>query len=384
MPEKRRFETDLIHAGQAPDPTTGAVVTPIHPTTTYAQPELGRHKGFEYSRTGNPTRKALEENIAALEGGVRGFAFASGMAATTTVTHLLKAGDHVVCEENVYGGTIRYFNKVASNFGLEFTFVDASNPENVKRAMKADTKFVFLETPTNPNLKITDLAAVARVAHEGGALCVVDNTFASPYLQRPLQLGADVVIHSATKYLGGHSDVVGGLVTTSKPEVAERLAFLQNAMGAILGPFDAWLVLRGIKTLAVRMEQQSRNAQQIAEWLVSHPKVKSVAYPGLKDHPQHDLAKRQMRTPGAMVSFELKSGLKGATEAVKRLQVWTLAESLGAVESLVCHPVTMTHASVPPEIRARSGVTEGLVRLSVGLEAVEDLVADLDQALKAA
>ncbi|MHB8604522.1 MAG: trans-sulfuration enzyme family protein [Thermoplasmatota archaeon] len=383
MTEKNdHFETRAIHAGQAPDPTTGAVVTAIHPTTTYAQSGLGEHKGFEYSRTGNPTRKALEDCVASLEGGARGLAFASGMAAITTVTHLLNAGDHVVAEENVYGGTVRYFNQVASRFGLSFTFVDASNPKNVEAAWRPNTKMLFLESPTNPNLKLNDIVELARLAKERGALSVVDSTFASPYLQRPLELGADVVLHSATKYLGGHSDAVGGVVVTRDAAIGERLAYLQNAIGAVLSPFDSWIILRGVKTLAVRMERTSDNAQKVAEWLAANPAVTRVNYPGLKSHPQHALAVRQMRRPSGLMSFELKGGFPAAKKFMGAVKLWTLAESLGAVESLVSHPASMTHASVPPEQRARSGVTDGLVRLSTGIENVEDLIGDLDRAIR--
>jgi cystathionine gamma-lyase len=378
---ERRFATKAVHAGQPPDPTTGAIVTPIHPTTTYQQEAIGRHKGFEYSRTGNPTRKALEENVAALEGARRGLAFASGMAAITTVTHLLRAGDHVVAEENVYGGTVRYFQQVASRFGISVDFVDASEPKNVERAMRPTTKFVYAETPTNPNLKLNDLTALADLAHDRGAMLVVDNTFASPYLQRPHERGADVVLHSATKYLGGHSDAIGGVVTTVDDAVAERLAFLQNATGAILGPFDSWLILRGIKTLHVRMDRHCENARAIAKWLAEHPKVERVNYPGLPTHPQHALAAKQMRDFGGMLSFELRAGAAAAREMASRTKVFALAESLGAVESLISHPASMTHASVPKAIRERSGVTDGLLRLSVGIEDADDLVEDLAQAL---
>lgn len=375
------FETLAIHAGQPPDPATGAVVTPIHPTTTYAQDGLGGHKGFEYSRTGNPTRKALEECMAALEGGARGLAFASGMATLTTITMLLEKGDHVVCEENAYGGTIRYLNAVASRMGVTTTFVDASDPRNVEDAMQQGTRMVLAESPTNPNLKLNDLAKLAKVAHASDALFVVDNTFATPYLQQPLKLGADVVYHSATKYLGGHSDAIAGVLVAKDKKLGDELAYLQNAVGGVLGPFESFLVMRGIKTLAVRMERHSENALDVAEWLAEHPKVAKVSYPWLDDHPQAKLAQSQMRLGSGIISFEVKGGFAGAKRFLQGPRLWTLAESLGAVESLICHPVSMTHGSVPPEIRKRSGITDGLLRLSVGLEDVEDLKADLERGL---
>jgi cystathionine gamma-lyase len=380
-PDDLAFETRAIHAGQAPDPTTGAVVTPIHPTTTYAQEGLGGHKGFEYSRTGNPTRKALEECVASLEGGARGLAFASGMAALTTISFLLQKGDHVVAEENAYGGTVRYLNNVAAKMGIETTYVDASDPKNVEAAMRRSTRLVLAESPTNPNLKLCDLAAIAKIAHDGNALFVVDNTFASPYLQTPLKLGADIVYHSATKYLGGHSDAIAGVLATKDKELGDKIAYYQNAAGATLSPFDSYLVLRGIKTLAVRMERHSQSALAIAEHLAAHPKVARVNYPWLDSHPQHKLARRQMRAGSGMLSFELKGGKPAAVRFLKGPRIWTLAESLGAVESLICHPVSMTHGSVPVEMRLRSGVTDGLLRLSVGLEGVDDLIADLERGL---
>ena len=380
--DEYRFETLAIHAGQEPDPATGAVVTPIHPTTTYAQDGLGGHKGFEYSRTGNPTRKALETCVAALEGGTRGLAFASGMATLTTLSFLLQKGDHVVCEENAYGGTVRFFNNVANRWGVDVTYVDASKPTNVEDAFRKATKMVIVESPTNPNLKLNDIEKISDIAHDNGALCVVDNTFATPYLQQPLKLGADVVYHSATKYLGGHSDAVSGVLVAREKELGEKLQYLQNAAGAVLSPFDSYLVLRGIKTLGVRMDRHSANALKVAQFLQAHPKVARVAYPWLDDHPQAKLARRQMKAGSGMVSFELKDGSRKATDKfLGGVKVWTLAESLGAVESLICHPVTMTHASVPEEQRKRSGVTPGLLRLSVGLEDVGDLIQDLERAL---
>ena len=376
------FETLAIHAGQAPDPTTGAVVTPIHPTTTYAQEGLGGHKGFEYSRTGNPTRKALEECMAALEGGARGLAFASGMATLTTISFLLQKGDHVILEENAYGGTVRYFNNVAAKLGVEATYVDASKLENVEKAFRKSTRMVIAESPTNPNLKLNDVEKIADVAHDHGALFVVDNTFATPYLQQPLALGADVTYHSATKYLGGHSDAIAGVLVTKDKELGDKLAYYQNAAGAVLSPFDSYLVLRGVKTLGVRMDRHSQSALALARWLEQHPKVARVNYPFLDSHPQAKLARRQMKAGSGMLSFELKKGgLEGVKRFLKGPKVWTLAESLGAVESLICHPVSMTHGSIPKEQRERSGVTEGLLRLSVGLEHVEDLKADLERAL---
>ena len=376
------FETLAIHAGQAPDPSTNAIVTPIHLTTTYAQDGLGGHKGFEYSRSGNPTRKALEECVAALEGGSRGMAFASGLAALSTMGFLLQKGDHVVAEENAYGGSVRYFNNIAARFGVEATYVDASDPRNVEKAMRKNTRMVLAETPTNPNLKLNDIERLAKVAHDHEALLVVDNTFATPYVQQPLKLGADVVWHSATKYLGGHSDVIAGVAVTKDKELGDRLAYFQNAGGGVLGPFDSYLVLRGLKTLGVRMERHSENALELATFLESHPKVTAVNYPWLDSHPQAKLAQKQMRLGSGMLSFELVGGKAGAVRFLKGLRLWTLAESLGAVESLVCHPVSMTHASIPVEQRERSGVTDGLLRLSVGLEDVGDLKRDLERALE--
>lgn len=380
---KLRPDSRFVHAGQEPDPATGAVVPPIHLATTFAQDAIGRSRGFEYSRTGNPTRKRLEEAIAVLEGARRGFAFGSGMAATATVCHLLKAGDHIVCEENVYGGTYRFFTRVMEDWGLRASYVDASDPKHVERAMRPETRLVWLETPTNPNLKLCDIAAIAEVARARGALVAVDNTFCSPALQSPHSLGADLVIHSATKYLGGHSDAVVGLVTTTSQDLVEPLAFHQNAIGAVPSPFDCWLVLRGLRTLGVRMRQHCASAQLLAERLRAHPKVKKVNYPGLAEHPQHALARRQMRGFGGMVSFEV--GARAAVDKVlARLELLPLAESLGAVESLLAYPWAMTHEGMPPEQRRRAGVTEGLLRLSVGLEDPEDLWDDLERGLAAA
>ena len=374
------FSTDAIHVGQEPDPATGAIIVPIYQTSTFVQEELGKHKGYEYARTGNPTRAALEKNLAALERGRFAFAFASGMAAINAVTTLFKSGDHVVAGHNMYGGTYRLFERVLKNFGLEFSYVNTSRIENIRPALKSNTRMIFIETPTNPVMELTDLAAVASAAHEHGALLAVDNTFMSPYFQQPLTLGADIVVHSTTKYLNGHSDGVGGAVILNDQSLAERLKFLQNAAGAVLGPFDSWLVLRGVKTLAVRMKQHNENGLAIANFLAKHPKVQKVHYPGLPSHPQHELAKKQMKGFGGMLAFEIGS-MEKAKAILKSVRLCSLAESLGGVETLISHPASMTHASVPPEDRARIGITDGLVRISAGIEDVEDLVADLEQAL---
>lgn len=375
-----RFGTLAIHAGQRPDPTTGAIMTPVYQTSTYVQPELGRHLGYEYARTHNPTREALEGNVAALEGGAHGLAFASGLAATDTMIKLLSAGDHVVSGEGVYGGTYRLFARVFARLGIEFTFVDSGDVDAVRAAMRPSTKLVHLETPTNPMMRLTDLAAAAEIARAGGAWLSVDNTFASPYNQRPLELGAHIVLHSTTKYLNGHSDMVGGLVVTSDDEIHERMRFLQNAAGAVPGPWDSWLALRGTKTLHLRMAAHNANGQRIAEWLEAHPKVQRVYYPGLPSHPQHELAKRQMRGFTGMISIETGS-LENAKRVVDRVRIFSLAESLGGVESLIGHPAMMTHASVPKDRREAMGLTDGLVRLSCGVEDGDDLIADLEQAL---
>ena len=373
------FSTDCIHAGQEPEPHTGAVTIPIYQTSTYVQPELGRHKGYEYARTQNPTRAALEANLAALERGKHGHCFASGMSAIDAVFRLLNTGDHVVAGENMYGGSFRLFHRVLERFGLEFTYVDTSCVDAVRRAMRDNTKIVFLETPTNPMMTITDLAACAEAAHDRGALVVVDNTFCSPALQRPIEFGADIVVHSTTKFLNGHSDSVGGVVVSNADDIAQQIGFLQNAVGAILSPFDSWLVLRGVKTLAVRMKRHEENGVAMASYLANQPKVKKVYYPGLPDHPQHELAKRQMNGFGSMISFELGS-FDNAKKFLDRVRLCSLAESLGGVESLISHPVSMTHGSVPEEMRNRLGITPGLVRISVGIEDIEDLIADLDNA----
>ncbi len=375
------FETRAIHVGQGADPTTGATIVPVYQTSTYTQTDLGEHRGYDYSRTANPTRKALETCLASLEGGKHGIAFSSGVAATDATLRLLSAGDHVVVAEDVYGGTYRLFERVLTRFGLTFTWVDARDLDAVAAALRPETRLVWAETPTNPLLRLVDLAALATLCQERGVLLAVDNTFASPYLQQPLALGADLVVHSTTKYLGGHSDVVGGAVVTSRDDLAADLRFLQNSTGAIPGPHDAWLTLRGIKTLALRMRQHGESAMAIARHLEAHPMVEHVHYPGLESHPQHELACRQMRGFGGMVSFVVKGGLEAARTVAKSLQLFSLAESLGGVESLVTHPPTMTHGSIPKDVREARGVVDGLLRLSVGIESTSDLVDDLDQAL---
>lgn len=375
------FSTDCIHAGQAPEEVTGAVSVPIFQTSTYVQPKLGEHKGYEYARTKNPTRSALEANLAALEKGKNGWCFASGMSAIDVVFRMLQSGDHVVAGENLYGGSYRLFSKVLEKFGLQFTYVDVADTEAVRGAVRKNTKVVFLETPTNPMMKLCDLQACSRIGHEVGALVVVDNTFCSPYLQRPIELGADIVVHSTTKFINGHSDSVGGVVVTNSDELGEKIQFLQNAVGAILSPFDSWLVLRGVKTLAVRMKQHEENGRAMAEYLSKQPKVKKLYYPGLKSHAQHELAKRQMDGFGAMISFDLGSK-ENAAAFLNRVRLCSLGESLGGVETLISHPETMTHASVPLADRTRLGITPGLVRISVGIEDVDDLIADLENAFR--
>ena len=381
LPDRARFSTICLHAGQEPDPSTGAIVTPIYQTSTYVQDELGRHKGFEYARTQNPTRMALERNIAAIESGKAGFAFASGMAAIGAVTTLLSSGDHVVVSDNTYGGTFRLFDKVLTRYQLAFTYVDTSDLQAVERAMTPATRMLFVETPSNPIMALTDLSAVARLAHRHRVRLVVDNTFASPYNQRPIELGADLVLHSTTKYLNGHSDSVGGIVIAVGDEEIEWLTFVQNTEGAILGPFDSWLVLRGTKTLPVRMQAHNVNGLALAEFLNAHPKVKKVFYPGLPSHPQLELARRQMRGFGGMLSFDLGS-LEAARRVLNGVRLISLAESLGGVETLISHPATMTHASVPADRRAALGITDGLVRISAGVEDIDDLREDLTQALR--
>ena len=374
------FSTDAIHVGQEPDPSTGAIIVPIYQTSTFVQEALGKHKGYEYARTSNPTRAALERNLAALERARFGFAFASGMAAINALMTLFKAGDHIVAGHNLYGGSFRLFDRVLRDFGLVFSYANTCRLEEVESAFRPNTRLLFIETPTNPIMEITDIAAAAAVAHRHGALLAVDNTFMSPYFQRPLELGADVVVHSTTKYLNGHSDGVGGAVMLNGVGLADRLRFLQNAAGAILGPFDSWLVLRGVKTLAVRMERHNHNGLAVAQYLAQHPKVRKVYYPGLPSHPQHELARKQMSGFGGMIAFET-GALENARTVLNSVRLCALAESLGGVETLISHPATMTHASVPAEERQRIGITDGLVRISVGIEDVEDLIADLDQAL---
>ena len=374
------FSTDAIHAGQPPDPGTGAIMTPVYLTSTYVQEELGRNKGFEYSRVSNPTRTALEANIAALEHGAHGMAFGSGTAAVDAILHLLKPGDHVIMSWNVYGGTYRIARMVWEDLGLQFDFVDTTDVSRIESAIRPATKMLFVETPTNPTMEITDLTAAAACARSHGVLSVADNTFATPYLQRPLEHGFAIVVHSLTKYLNGHSDILGGMVVTNDNDVATRLRFLQKATGGILSPFDAWLCLRGTKTLAVRMNRHNENAMQVARWLVTQKKVSTVFYPGLESHPQHALAAKQMRGFGGMISFELGS-LENASNFLKRVRLCALAESLGGVESIITHPASMTHAAIPAEVRSQIGVTDGLVRISVGIEDVEDIIADIDRAL---
>jgi cystathionine gamma-lyase len=378
-----RFATRCIHAGQSPDPSTGAVMPPIYTTSTYAQASPGVHKGYDYSRSGNPTRAAWERCIADLEGGVRGFAFASGMAATSTLLELLDSGSHVVAMDDLYGGTFRLFERVRRrSANLDVSFVNLADQAAFEAALRPNTKLIWMETPTNPLLRLVDIARVSEYARKRGILTVVDNTFASPWVQQPLQLGADVVMHSATKFLNGHSDMIGGVAVTANEELAERIGFLQNAVGAVSGPFDSFLALRGLKTLALRMRQSSENALQIASWLEKHGRVARVLYPGLASHPQHELAKRQMKNGfSGIVTFFVKGGLDEARHFLERCEVFTIAESLGGVESLVDHPGLMTHASIPPDKRKELGIDDSLIRLSVGIEDVADLIEDLQQAL---
>jgi cystathionine gamma-lyase len=378
-----RFSTRCIHAGQSPDPSTGAVMPPIYTTSTYAQSSPGVHQGYDYSRTRNPTRNAWERCIADLESGVRGFAFASGMAATSTVIELLDAGSHIVAMDDLYGGTFRLFERVRRRTAnLDITFADLSDPAALAAAVRADTKMIWIETPTNPTLRLVDIAQVAEFARKRGIITVVDNTFASPWIQRPLELGADIVVHSATKYLNGHSDMVGGVAVAANEELADQIGFLQNAVGGISGPFDSFLALRGLKTLALRMRQASESSLEIAGWLEKHPSVTRVLYPGLASHPQHALARRQMHNGfSGIVTFFVKGGLDETRRFLERLRIFTIAESLGGVESLVDHPGLMTHASIPPDKRKALGIDDSLIRLSVGIEDVEDLTADLQEAL---
>lgn len=378
--EKMKFSTRAIHAGQQPDPTTGAIMTPVYLTSTYVQESPGVHKGWEYSRTHNPTRKAYENCIANLESAQFGFAFASGCAAATTIMHLLKGGDHVVAMDDMYGGTFRLFDKVLKNDGFEFSYEDLTQPENFSKAIKPNTKMVWLETPTNPTLKLTDIKAIAKIAKQKNILVVVDNTFMSPMFQRPIELGADIVVHSATKYIGGHSDVVGGVAVTNDPKIAEKIGFYSNSMGGVQGAFDSFLALRSLKTLPIRMKAHNENAIKVAQFLETHPMVEKIIYPGLKSHPQHELAKSQMHGFGGMITFFIKGGLEASRKFLESVQVFALAESLGGVESLIEHPAIMTHASVPPDQRKKLGIDDSLIRLSVGIEDIEDLLADLKQA----
>jgi len=376
------FATRAIHVGQEPDPSTGAVVVPIFATSTYVQEEIGKHKGYEYSRVSNPTRTCLEKNLASLEGGRTSHVFASGMAAINALCTLLKSGDHVVCTNNVYGGTPRLFNQILTNYGLEFSYVDTVDLRAVERAIRRNTRIVFVETPTNPLMTLSDLQAISQIAHRRSVELVVDNTFMSPYFQKPIALGADMVIHSTTKFLNGHSDGLGGVVVCTKPEHAEKFAFIQKAAGAILSPFECWLVLRGVKTLAVRMEKHDANGRTVAAFLNRHKKVKKVFYPGLPDHPQYELAERQMSGFGSMITIETGS-LKNAQKMLRKLRVCFLGESLGGVETLISHPATMTHAALGEKGRREIGITDGMVRISVGIEDADDIIRDLDQALAA-
>ena len=378
--EKHGFATRAIHDGQAADPETGAVNVPIYLSSTYAQEEIGKNSGYEYSRVSNPTRSALEENLRSLEGGTSAHTFASGMAAITALCTMMETGDHLVCSDNMYGGTIRLFDQVLTRFGLKFTYVDTSVVENVERAITPRTKLVHIETPTNPLMELTDIRAVAEICHRHDCELSVDNTFLSPYLQRPIEMGADIVMHSTTKFLNGHSDGLGGVLVCTKPEHAEKFQFIQKCTGAILSPFESWLLLRGVKTLAVRMKQHEENGRAVAEWMSQNKKISKVFYPGLSSHPQHELAKKQQSGFGSMISFETGS-LANANKMLRRVRVCTLAESLGGVETLISHPATMTHAALGEAGRAKIGLTDGLVRISVGIEDVDDILADLDQAI---
>jgi O-succinylhomoserine (thiol)-lyase len=375
-----KFSTKAIHVGQEADPATGATIVPIYQTSTYTQEDIGKHKGYEYSRTGNPTRTALEKCLASLEDGRFGLAYASGCAATTNVISLLKAGDHVVASDDLYGGTYRLFQKVLTKFGISFSFVDMADKEKVYQAIGDNTRMIWIETPTNPLLKLCDIRQTAEISKDKGLILAVDNTFMSPYFQKPLNLGADIVVHSTTKYLGGHSDVVGGCIVTSDEQIYTDLKFIQNSMGAIPGPFDSWLTLRGLKTLALRMREHNKNGMAIARFLANHPKIEKVNYPGLESHPQHELAQKQMSGFGGMISFEVKGGLEAGKVVATNTRLFALAESLGGVESLIGHPATMTHAAIPREERMKIGLNDGLIRISVGIEDEEDLIADLEQA----
>ena len=375
-----KFATKSIHSGQEADKQTGSVIVPIYQTSTYLQKELGKPQEYEYSRTGNPTRTALENSLASLENGTGGLAFGSGMAAISSIVTLLDPGDHVIVCDDVYGGTYRLFEQILRKYGLSFSYVDATDISNVSKEITDKTKMVWLESPTNPLMKLIDIASISELCSKKEIISVVDSTFTTPYIQTPLDLGATIVVHSTTKYLGGHSDVIGGALVTSDDDIFSKLKFIQNAIGAIPGPFDSWLILRGIKTLSIRMERHSYNAKIIAEYLQDNSKVSSVKYPGLSDHPQYDLALKQMNDFGGMISFELKGGLKQAKKFLETVEIFTLAESLGGVESLIEHPAIMTHASIPPKVRLKQGISDNLIRLSVGIEDVNDLIDDLDQA----
>ena len=379
---KQRFETRAIHAGCEPDSGTGAIMTPIFQTSTYIQESPGKHKGYDYSRTHNPTRSALEKNIASLEEGNYGLAFSSGMSATSAITQLLNKGDHIICCDDVYGGTYRLFDKVLKRYGLEIDFTDLTNPQSLERHIKDNTKILWLESPSNPLLKLIDIEAISNIAKKNNILTVVDNTFATPFFQKPLNLGADIVMHSTTKYLNGHSDVIGGAIITNDEELYDKLQFLQNAVGAVPSPFDCFLVLRGIKTLAVRMERHEENAMRISQYLEKHPKVRKVIYPGLDSHLQHELAKKQMSGFGGIITFFIKGGLESARRFLEKVKIFSLAESLGGVESLIEHPAIMTHASLPKKVREKTGISDELIRISVGIENVEDLIDDLKEALE--
>lgn len=379
-----KFDTKVVHAGITPDPTTGSIIPPIFQTATYVLPEVGRDLGFDYTRSSNPTRQVLEDNLAAIEGGEYGISYSSGMAAVDSCMKLLKSGDHVVCSDDVYGGVSRHFNKVLENYGLTFTYVDTSQPETVRQAIRAETKMLWIETPTNPLLKITDVEVMSAIAKENGLYFGVDSTFATPVFLRPLELGADIVMHSTTKYLSGHNQIIGGIVITNREDIRDQLKFIQKTIGAVSSPFDCWLTLLGLKTLSLRMERHSSNAQQVAEFLEAHDKVSKVIYPGLESHPQHAIAKAQMSGFSGMLSFELTGGIPAGKAVMNGVKLAGLAESLGAVETMITHPATMTHAEVPDADRHARGLSDGLVRLSVGIEDVEDIIADLSQALDSA
>lgn len=377
-----KFDTKIVRAGIEPDPTTGAIVPPIYQTATYVLPEVGRDLGFDYTRSANPTREILENNLATIEGGRFGTCFSSGMSAVDSVLKLLKKGDHVVCSDDVYGGVSRHFNNILVNYGLTFTYVDSSNPENVENAIRSETKLFWIETPTNPLLKITDLNAISKIARKHQILFGVDSTFATPVFLRPFEFGADIVMHSTTKYISGHNQIIGGIIITNDEEIQERMKFVQKTIGAVPSPFDCWLTLLGVKTLHLRMERHASNAQAVAEFLESHPLVEKITYPGLKSHPQYGVAKEQMDGFSGMISFELKGGIPAGTTVMNNVKLCSLAESLGAVETMITHPATMTHVDVPAEERHARGLTDGLVRISVGIEDPDDIIDDLKQALE--